>query len=84
VVVSRSAGGKAAGAQHLLAGLPGELPDRRWAAGQRKDRSARVLRGLDDLGDNDLGDAVGVLLAGVAVLAEFGAQVAGYDVGWVR
>ena len=43
---------------------------------------ARAVGGLDDLGDDDLGDAAGVMLAGVAVLAEFDAQLAGHDAVW--
>jgi hypothetical protein len=34
---------------------------------------------LDDLGDDDLGKAAGVMPAGVAVPAEAGAQLAGHD-----
>jgi hypothetical protein len=34
---------------------------------------------LDDLGDDDLGDAAGVMPAGVAVLAEADAQLAGHN-----
>jgi len=37
---------------------------------------------LDDLGDDDLGDAAGVMLAGVAVLAEADAQLVGHDAVW--
>jgi hypothetical protein len=39
---------------------------------------------LDDLGYDDLGDAAGVMPAGVAVPAEVGAQLAGHDAVWVR
>jgi hypothetical protein len=37
---------------------------------------------LDDLDDDDLGDAAGVMLAGVAVQAEYDAQLAGHDAVW--
>ena len=60
---------------HHRAGLPPHQPARREV------RSARAAGGLDDLGDDDLGDPTCVLLAGVAVLAKFGAHVAGHDVG---
>jgi len=36
---------------------------------------------LDDLGDDDLGDAAGVMPAGVAVLAEADTQLAGTTPG---
>jgi hypothetical protein len=37
---------------------------------------------LDDLGDDDPSDAAGVMLARVAVQAEFDAQLAGHDAVW--
>jgi hypothetical protein len=49
------------------------------AEGRREGGSARALGGLDDLGDDDLGDAAGVMPAGVAVLAEADAQLAGHN-----
>jgi hypothetical protein len=39
---------------------------------------------LDDLGDDDLGDAAGVVLAGVAVPADAGAQLAATTLCGVR
>lgn len=51
----------------------------RWV--NAEGRSVWVPGGLDDLGDDDLNDPVGVLLAGAAVLAEFDADVAGDEAG---
>src|SRR5262249_33926482 len=50
-----------------------------WAEGRREGGSARAFGGLDDLGDDDLGDAAGVMSAGVAVRAEAGALLVGHD-----
>ena len=37
---------------------------------------------MDDLSDDHLGNAAGVMRAGVAVPAEVGAQLAGHDAVW--
>ena len=63
-------------------GGPGGFPAAPRTSPRRVGGSARAAGGLDDLGDDDLGDPTCVLLAGVAVLAKFGAHVAGHDVGW--